>query len=100
MNPKPNLTCVKCGSKDYRTEQTNIHVKAVCNNCDSYIKFIPQGADENAIFPYGMHKGKPLKEIPPDYLLYMYDNNKVSGSIKQWIKENKPALVQRAHEAR
>ena len=91
---------MRCGSTNYRSEVSGPHIKAICNDCNNYIKFLPQGATENTEMYFGMHKGKKLKDVPPDYLLYMYDNNKVSGSIKQWIKDNKPALVQRAYEAK
>jgi hypothetical protein len=97
--PQDQIIC-KCGSTDYHTEQSGVHVKAICNVCDSYIKFLPQGATGDSEMYFGMHKGKKLKDIPPDYLLYMYDNNKVSGSVKQWIKDNKPALVQRSYESK
>jgi hypothetical protein len=38
---KDDVICHRCGSiNDYRTEVSGPHLKAICNGCDRYIKFI------------------------------------------------------------
>lgn len=37
------IVCHNCGAvNDYHTEKSGPHIKAVCNGCDKYIKFITQ----------------------------------------------------------
>jgi hypothetical protein len=47
------IICYRCGSvNDYRTVQSGPHIKAICNGCDRYIKFLKQTstpADSGAI---------------------------------------------------
>lgn len=38
-----DIICHRCGSvNDYRTVNSGPHIKAICNGCDRYIKFIPK----------------------------------------------------------
>jgi hypothetical protein len=38
-----DIICQRCGSiNDYRTVVSGPHIKAICNGCDRYIKFIPK----------------------------------------------------------
>lgn len=38
-----DIICQRCGSvNDYRTVNSGPHIKAICNGCDRYIKFIPK----------------------------------------------------------
>ncbi len=48
--------------------------------------------NENSIMPFGKHKGKPLKDVPHSWFVYMYDRNKLSGALKQYAEENVPIL--------
>lgn len=49
-----SITCMRCGlMDDYRTEESGPHLKAICNGCDRYIKFLPK------------RQGEPVK--PPTY---------------------------------
>ena len=38
--------------------------------------------------PFGIHKGKQLDQIPDSYLLWLYENNKCSGELKEYIEDN------------
>ena len=38
--------------------------------------------------PYGEHKGKEMADVPASYLIWLYDNNRCSGDIEAYIKEN------------
>jgi uncharacterized protein (DUF3820 family) len=38
--------------------------------------------------PFGVHKGKNMADVPASYLLWLYENNKCSGEVKEYIKDN------------
>ena len=42
--------------------------------------------------PWGMHQGKLLGEVPPEYLVWLYENNKVNGNLKRYIADNLSVL--------
>ena len=44
------------------------------------------------LMPFGMHKGKKLANVPPEYLLYIYDNFKIQIDLKKYIKDNMDVL--------
>ena len=48
---------------------------------------------DNSIMPYGKHQGKELANVPADYFIWMYDNDKLIGSLKQYVEENMDALI-------
>ena len=35
------------------------------------------------IMPFGLHKGKPMQDVPPKYLMWLYDNIRQSGITTQ-----------------
>lgn len=43
---------------------------------------------DNSIMPSGLHKGKKLANVPNDYLLYLYENNKCNSALRQYIENN------------
>ena len=43
---------------------------------------------ENDPIDFGKYKGKALKEIPAGYLLYCYHKDRVTPSVRQYIKHN------------
>lgn len=47
---------------------------------------------DDSIMPWGAHKGKQMSEVPDSYLLWLYENNKVSGVIREYIKDNLDAI--------
>ncbi len=49
---------------------------------------------------YGKYKGVSLKAIPPSYFVWLYENTKVSGSLKAYIEANLTSYKQQIFEAR
>lgn len=95
------IVCKSCGSvDDYRQEKSGPHVKAVCNGCDKYIQFLPQGFTGESLMYFGKYKDKKLKDIPPDYFIWLYENTKVSGSLKSYIVSNLQQFRQRINESK
>jgi uncharacterized protein (DUF3820 family) len=96
--PKP-IKC-KCGSTSYHTQPAGPHIKAICNNCNQYIQFVQQGVTDETIMFYGKHKGRKLKDVPPEYFVWLYENTKVSGSLRTYIQSNLNSYKQKIFEAR
>lgn len=44
--------------------------------------------NDNSVMPFGKYKGEKMANVPADYLLWLYENNKCYGEIKQYIKDN------------
>jgi uncharacterized protein (DUF3820 family) len=42
--------------------------------------------------PFGKFKGQKLIEVPARYLLWLYENNKAYGQLKEYIADNLDAL--------
>jgi uncharacterized protein (DUF3820 family) len=38
--------------------------------------------------PFGKYKGIKMANVPASYLLWLYDNNKCYGALKDYIKDN------------
>jgi len=59
------LTCKKCGYTGIpKTEKSNVHIKASCFECLSFIKFLPQNVDEDDFILYfGKYKGRSVKSM-------------------------------------
>jgi len=73
----------KCGSEKYHTEQNGIHLEAICDDCGSHIKFIPQKPPQLYI---GKYKGKLISEIQDlQYLEWYLGNVRCSATLKQAI---------------
>jgi uncharacterized protein (DUF3820 family) len=43
---------------------------------------------DESTMPFGKYKGDKMANIPADYLLWLYENSKVYGEVKQYIKDN------------
>ena len=46
---------------------------------------------DNSIMPFGTYKGKMFKDVPDEYLLYLWnnqENKKLFGELKEYIKDN------------
>lgn len=64
------VTCPKCGSSNYRVEPRNIHQTAFCNDCDAYIKNLPQGKPITLFF--GKFNGRTISSmIEPEEIRYL-----------------------------
>ena len=44
--------------------------------------------NDNSVMPFGKYKGEKMANVPADYLLWMYENGKCYGEIKEYIKDN------------
>lgn len=47
---------------------------------------------DNSPMPYGKHKDIPMVNVPAYYLLWLYDNNKCSNSVREYIVASMDAL--------
>lgn len=43
---------------------------------------------DKSIMPFGIHKGKQLDQVPNKDLLWLYENNKCYGELKEYIEDN------------
>lgn len=48
--------------------------------------------ESDSKMPFGVHKGKKLANVPASYLLWLFDNNKCFGSLKNYIRSNLEVL--------
>ncbi|HUS00690.1 MAG TPA: DUF3820 family protein [Chitinophagaceae bacterium] len=49
--------------------------------------------NDDSPMPFGkQHKGKPLKDVPREYFIWMLDKGYLKGDLLQWAKENHPIL--------
>lgn len=54
-------------------------------------------ATDKTIMPYGEHKGKALANVPPSYLIYIYENySYIRQGIEDYIKANQWYLCKEA----
>jgi uncharacterized protein (DUF3820 family) len=44
--------------------------------------------DDNSKMPFGKYKDEKMANIPADYLLWLYENSKVYGEVREYIKDN------------
>lgn len=49
--------------------------------------------NDDSPMPWGAHKGKAMVDVPAKYLLYLHDEGKCSGAVKEYIEENMDALI-------
>ena len=92
-----NVVCGKCGSvNDYNETLKSNNLVCRCNVCDKFLGNKPQYTDEarayttkylyNLIMPFGKHKGKKLKEVDDNYLLWMYENTTIPDIYRAAIE--------------
>lgn len=48
--------------------------------------------NDNSIMPYGKHKGKAMANVPAQYLLYCYENNKCRPDVAFYVRDNQQVL--------
>ncbi len=51
---------------------------------------------ENSIMTFGIHKGKKIANVPADYLVWIFENNKVFGGLLWYIRNNYDDLKKEA----
>lgn len=54
--------------------------------------------NENSVMSYGKYEGKQLKDVPADYLLWLYYNDRASKEIEEYVERNIEALEKKAFE--
>lgn len=47
---------------------------------------------DTSSMPWGKYKGSKMANVPPDYLLWLLENDKCSGQVKEYIVTNKSFL--------
>lgn len=45
------------------------------------------GLEDDSLMPYGKFKDEFMVDVPAYYLIWLYDNNKCSGSVKNYIED-------------
>jgi uncharacterized protein (DUF3820 family) len=49
--------------------------------------------NDESLMPWGKYKGEKIANVPPEYLLWLVENNKCSGEVKKYIQENQKTLI-------
>lgn len=47
---------------------------------------------DNSPMPYGKYRGTAMANVPADYLLWLYDNNKCTPPVAKYIDDNMDVL--------
>ena len=47
---------------------------------------------DESTMPYGKHKGQKMANVPPDYLIWLFENNKCTPEVAKYIAENLDVL--------
>ena len=42
--------------------------------------------------PYGKYKGRPMEDVPADYLIWLVDNQRASPEVGAYVEENMDVL--------
>lgn len=43
---------------------------------------------DNSLMPFGKYKGEKMANVPSDYLLWIFENNKCTQEVAKYIAEN------------
>ena len=54
--------------------------------------------EDTDLMPYGKFKGDKMENVPAYYLIWLYDNNKCSGEVKDYIIDNMDVLQKEINE--
>jgi len=44
--------------------------------------------NDNSVMPFGKYAGQKMANVPPEYLLWIFENNKCSAEVAKYIAEN------------
>lgn len=44
--------------------------------------------DDNSLMPFGKYKGEKMANVPPEYLLWIYENSKCTPKVAFYINRN------------
>ena len=48
--------------------------------------------NDESIMPFGKYKGEKLANVPPSYLLWLFDEGKCYGELRTYIADNMDAI--------
>lgn len=54
--------------------------------------------NEHSPMPYGKYKGRQIKDVPADYLLWLYYNDRASPAIEEYVERNLESLKEEAFD--
>lgn len=54
--------------------------------------------NDNSLMPYGKYKGEKMANVPARYLLWLYDENKCSQHVREYIEDNLEILEEESKE--
>lgn len=50
--------------------------------------------DDNTLLPFGdKYKGKPLKDIPDRFFIWLHDRKQLNGELKEYAEQRVPQLM-------
>ncbi len=55
---------------------------------------------DDSLMPYGKYKGRPMEDVPADYLVWLVDNLRASPAVAEYVKENREVLNKEIKEKR
>ena len=56
-----------------------------------------QKMNDNSLMPFGKYQGEKMANIPASYLLWLFENDKCYGEVKEYIKANLDVLKAEIH---
>lgn len=94
------VVCTRCATiNDYYTEASGPHIKAICNNCKQYIKFLPQIKVEGSKFHFGKHAGVLVSDcVDVDYMQYMIDTADIDKRFRRELELRIQEIKQQIQE--
>ena len=54
--------------------------------------------EDNSPMPFGKYKGDKMENVPPEYLIYLYNQGMNKGNVKTYIIENLEVLYKELRE--
>lgn len=81
------VICLRCNTtNEFYVQKSGPHIKAICNNCNQYIKFIPQ-EKEPPKFYFGKYVGQFVYEIEDmQYLKWAAGNLTLKQAMRDAIQ--------------
>lgn len=49
--------------------------------------------DDNSLMPFGTHIGKPLKDLPDRFFIWLHDHNQLKGELRDYAEQRVPQLM-------
>jgi hypothetical protein len=92
------LTCPHCGAvNDYTTSLSGPHLRADCNQCKRYIKFLPQETSKPILY-FGKYKGREISSMNSqeelNYLKWLFSQSDLKPKLKADIEQQLKRLNQ------